>query len=192
MLGRCKWVAVMDVFPSVVGELLPDLEQCAQRGIEVVVKAYESVEVAGARMMVRPRGYEIVEAIPGSLVSLNIDGQEHLLAMLADDGDRVHQAIWTSSTIVAYVLYNGLVNELSQMAVMQALDGDASASVIRREVEELRHLHPISSRGPVYQNLLRQMGFAPETDQVKASVRQSDKAHDKTKITGTKKRKGSS
>ncbi len=162
MLGRCKWVAVMDVFPSVVGELLPDLEQCAERGVEVVVKAYEPLEVAGVRMMIRPRGYEIVEAIPGSLVSLNIDGQEHLLAMLADDGDRVHQAIWTSSTIVAYVLYNGLINEVSQLAVMQALDSNASASVLRRRFEELRHLHPISSRGPVYQNLLRQMGITQD------------------------------
>ncbi len=190
MLGRCTWVAVMDLFPSVAGELLPDLEQCAQRGVEVVVKAYESVEVAGARMMIRPRGYEIVEAIPGSLVSLNIDGQEHLLAMLADDGDCVHQAIWTSSTIVAYLLYNGLINEVSQVAVMQALDSDASASVIRRRFEELRHLHPISSRGPVYQNLLRQMGLAPKVDQMKAAARQRDNAQEKTKITELKKRKG--
>ena len=157
MLGGCKWVAVMDMFPSVVAELLTDLQQAAQHGVEVIVKAYESLEVAGVRMVVRPRGYEIVEAIPGSLVSLNIDGQEHLLAMLADDGDGVHQAIWTSSIIVAYLLYNGLVNEVSQVAVMQALDSDASAGVIRRRFEELRHLHPISSRGPVYQNLLRQI-----------------------------------
>ncbi len=93
-------------------------------------------------------------------------------------------------TIVAYLLYNGLINEVSQVAVMQALDSDASASAIRRRFNELRHLHPISSRGPVYQNLLRQMGFAPETDRVKASARQRGHAHDKTKITETKKRKG--
>ncbi len=178
MLGRCKGVAVMDVFPSVVGELLPDLQQAAQRGVEVIVKAYEYLEVAGARVVVRPRGHEIVEAIPGSLVSLNIDGQEHLLAMFADDGDRVHQAIWTSSTIVAYLLYNGLINEVSQVAVMQALDCDASASVIRQRFEELRHLHPISSRGPVYQNLMRQLGFTPEIDGVNATRAGRESAHD--------------
>ena len=164
MLGRCTDVAVIDVFPSVIGELLPDLEQACQRGAEVVIKAYETVDVAGARVLVRPRGYEIVKGIPGSLVSLNIDGREHLLAMLADDGDRVHQAIWTSSTIIAYLLYNGLINEVSQVALMQALDADASVSVIRKRFQELRHLHPISSRGPVYQNLLRQMGFAPNVN----------------------------
>ncbi len=168
MLGRCDQVAVADMFPPIVAELRTDLEQAARRGVEVVIKTYASVTVAGARIQVRPRGHEIVDAIPGSLVSLNIDGQEHLLAMLADDGDRVHQAIWTGSTIVAFVLYNGLINEVSQVAVMAALESGADVDVIRQRFRELRHLHPISSRGPAYQNLLRQMGIAAEVQQANA------------------------
>jgi len=158
MLARCRNVAVMDLFPSVIVELWADLEQTAQRGVEVVIKTYEPLKVVGARVLVRPRGHEIVGAIPGSLVSLNVDGQEHLLAMLADDDDRVHQAIWTRSTIIAFMLYNGLVNEVSQVAVMQELERSADADAIRRRFDELRRLHPISSRGSVYQNLLRIVG----------------------------------
>jgi len=164
MLARCEYVAVMDLFPPVVFELLSDLEVAAARGVEVVVKAYRDIAVDGARVIVRPRGYEIVDAIPGSLLSLNVDGREHLLAMLADDGDRVHQAIWTGSAIIAYVLYNGLVNEVSQVAVMQELAGDGDRASLQARFESLRHLHPISSRGPVYQALLRHMGIATAAD----------------------------
>ena len=92
-----------------------------------------------------------------------------MVSMVTDESDGVHQAFWTSSTIVAYLLFNGLINEVSQVAVMQALESDASVSVIRERFDELRHLHPISSRGPVYQNLLRRMGFATEADHVKAA-----------------------
>ncbi len=160
MLGRCRQVAVMDLFPSAVVELWADLEQAAQRGADVVIKTYEPLKVVGARVVVRPRGHEIVDAIPGSLVSLNVDGQEHLLAMLAENGDRVHQAVWTSSTIIAFMLYNGLVNEVSQVAVMQELEKGSDVNAIRRRFDELRPLHPISSRGLIYQNLLKQLGIA--------------------------------
>jgi len=155
MLARCRHVAVMDLFPAAVVELWAELEETARRGIEVVIKTYEPLKVVGARVVVRPRGHEIVDAIPGSLVSLNIDGQEHLLAMLSEAGDGVHQAFWTSSTIISFLLYNGLVNEVSQVAVMQELEKGSDARAIRRRFEELRPLHPISSRGPVYQNLLK-------------------------------------
>lgn len=159
MLERAKHVAAMDLFPAVVVELWPDLEAAAGRGVEVIIKTYEPLRVSGARVIVRPRGYEIVDAIPAQLVSLNVDGAEHLLAMLRHDGDEVHQAVWTSSAIVAFLLYNGLINEVSQVAVMQALDKGEDVAGIRRRFEELRPFHPISSRGPAYSNLLKELGI---------------------------------
>jgi len=160
MLKRCRDVAVMDLFPAVVVALWPELEAAAKRGVDVIIKTYEPLRVSGARVVVRPRGYEIVDAIPAHLLSLNIDGAEHLLAMLPGDGDEVHQAIWTSSAIVSFLLYNGLINEVSQVAVMQELDKGDDIAAVRRCFTELRSFHPISSRGPAYQNLLKQMGIA--------------------------------
>jgi hypothetical protein len=165
VLGRCAHVAIMDLFPAVVMELWPELEAAAKRGVEVIIKTYEPLRVAGARVIVRPRGYEIVDAIPGQLLSLNIDGAQHVLAMLQGEGDGVYQAIWTSSTIVSFLLYNGLINEVSQVAVMQELDRGDDIGAVRRRFEEFRRFHPISSRGPAYASLLREMGVAaPERE----------------------------
>ena len=158
MLERCSHVAVIDIFPGLVADLRDEIESAAARGVEVVVKAYETLKLRDVRVVVRPRGYEIIDALPGDMLSLNIDGAEHLLAVMPRDGDTVHQAIWTGSAVVAYLLYNGLVNEVSEVALMSELDKDTSVEKLRRVFTNLRHLHPISSRGPVYQNLLRRLG----------------------------------
>lgn len=105
-----------------------------------------------------PRGHEITGAMPGEMLSLNIDGAEHLLAVLPHEGDAVHQAIWTGSAVISYLLYNGLVNEVSEVALMNELEKDTTVQKLRGVFASLRHLHPISSRGPVYQNLLDRLG----------------------------------
>lgn len=158
MLQRCRHTAVLDVFPTLLDVLGDDLEQCASRGVEVVVKTYEGVRLRGVRVVVRPRGHEITEAVPGEVISLNVDGAEHLLAVMSSETETVHQAIWTGSAIVSYLLFNGLINEVSQTAFMAELEQDTSVERLRRVFRDFRHLHPISSRGPAYQNYIRRLG----------------------------------
>jgi sugar-specific transcriptional regulator TrmB len=157
MLDRSQSVVVVDAVPSILEELRPHIEEAVARNVEVVVKTYSEVSLSGARVIVRPRGHEIVDALPGAMISINIDGTEQLLALLQRSGDEVHQAIWTSSPIVAYLFYNGLVNEMSQVAVMRELEEETSVDALRRAFESLRHLHPASSRGPAYQNLMQRL-----------------------------------
>lgn len=161
MLERADHVAVMDVFPSLLVELRSTVEAAQTRGIEVVVKTYRQTGVAATHMVVRPRGNEILSVMPGDLLNLNIDGREHLLALLKKDEDGAHQAFWTASPIVSYVLYNGLINEASQAAAMAELEHDTSVERLRAVFLSLRHLHPASSRGPAYQNLMKHLGQAP-------------------------------
>ncbi len=167
MLGQCKHVAVMDAYPDIISELKSDIEQAGHRGVEVIVKTYESTKLNDVRVIVRPRGHEILDALPGHMISLNIDGAEHLLALVRSESDEVYQAIWTSSAIISYLLYNGLVNELSQVAIMSELESDTTVEKLRRVFTALRHLHPTTARGPAYQNLLRHMGITMKVDPVK-------------------------
>lgn len=158
MLDQCREVALLDAGPEVVHALELSLKSAAVRGVEVVIKTYTELAVEGVRVIVRPRGHEIMDAVPGDLINLNVDGSEHLLGVLHRDGDDVYQAIWTQSVIVSYVLYNGMINEVSQTAVMAELDGEPTVESLRATFTSLRHLHPISSRGTIYQNLLRRLG----------------------------------
>jgi len=158
MLERARFVGVMDAFPDVVLELRDAVDAAHARGVEIVIKTYRSLGIEGPRVIVRPRGHEILDAIPGELISFNIDGAEHLLAFLKNNGDGVHQAFWTGSAIVSYVLYNGLVNEASQAAAMAELEHETTVERLREVFLGLRHLHPASSRGPAYQNLMEHLG----------------------------------
>ena len=158
MFERCAHVAVMDAFPSLVVELREAIEAAHARGAEVVIKTYRQIGLDGPRVIVRPRGHEITTAFPGEMISLNIDGAEHLLAVLKSEGDEVHQAVWTQSAIVAYLLYNGMVNEASQAAAMAELERETTVERLREVFLGLRHLHPASSRGPAYQNLMKHFG----------------------------------
>lgn len=172
MLDRARHVVVADLSPEVAVELRDALGEAMRRGVETVIKTYRTVDVEATRLLVRPRGHEITDALPGELVSLNVDGSEHVLALLRRDGDGVFQAIWTSSPIVAYLLYNGLVNELSQVAIMRELEHEAtSVDALRAAFQSLRHLHPATSRGHAYQNLMRRLGLDPSSKEPSAPGR---------------------
>ena len=133
---------------------MSSVEATIARGVTVVIKAYQPVEISGARILVRPRGNESINTLPAALLGLNVDGAQHLLALLRQEDDSVFQAVWTSSPVVAYILYTGLVNEISLTAVMAELSGRATLKSIRESFDDLRQFHPISSQGPVYQRLL--------------------------------------
>lgn len=163
MLRRCRRVCLVDIAPSILAELRDEFPEAAERDVEVVIKTYEPAVIRGARVVVRPRGHEIIDALPGSTISLNTDGAEHLLALLKSDGDGVYQAVWTGSAIVSYLLYNGLINEVSQVAVMRELEGETTVEALRNTFTSLRHLHPVSSRGPAYQNLMQRLGTSTPT-----------------------------
>lgn len=167
MLANCKHVVIMDAFPDIVSELQPDIEQAALRGVEVIIKTYIATEIKDVRVVVRPRGHEIIDALPGNMISINIDGAEHLLSLVHTDSDQVYQAIWTSSAIISYLLYNGLVNEISQVAIMWEMEQDTTVEKLKKVFSDLRYLHPATSKGFAYQNLMRQLGFTLELDQGK-------------------------
>ena len=164
MMERCRHVVMMDVAPGLAIEFGESLIAASARGVEVVIKTYEPVELCGASIHVRPRGHEITDAIPGEMISLNVDGSEHLLALLRRDADEVYQAIWTGSAIISFLFYNGLINEVSQVAIMAELEKDTTVAALRDAFGSLRHLHPISSRGPAYQNLIRRLGKHTKTE----------------------------
>ena len=161
MLSQCQHLAFVDAAPRILQELSKGLEEAVRRKVDVVIKAYESISVPGAYIVIRPRGHEITSALPGDLLSLNTDGREHLLALLSSSDDKVFQALWTASPVVSYLLNNGLINEISLTAVMAELARQPTVDSIQSVFTDFRRFHPISSRGPAYQNLLKHLKASP-------------------------------
>ena len=112
MLDRAKKIAVLDLFPGPLKVLEPDIVRCAARGVDVTVKAYTSVEIAGARVVKDLMSASILELRPGQRINIVIDALEHLVACLTPDGAGVYQAFWSRSPYLSSTYHGGISAEI--------------------------------------------------------------------------------
>jgi sugar-specific transcriptional regulator TrmB len=156
MLDRAEQLAVLDVFPRPLDELRSALESTVQRGVKVVLRAYQPAVVAGAEVFVDPRGATVLKRWPGQWLNLVIDGQEFLLAFLNSEGTDVYQAVWSGSAYLAWVYYSAVRCELSLGELENLLEQGATAAELRRAVARQRNLFKTDLGG--YRKLFDRFG----------------------------------
>lgn len=165
MLERCREIAILDVFPQPLAEILADVESAARRGCSVAVKVYAPADIPGVEVIGTLRGDEVMERWPGEWLNIVVDGQEHLLAFLDRDTKGVIQAIWSGSAYLSWVYQSAVSSELMLAAVEQRMERGVSADVLRDEMERFAWLR--ATNAPGYQTLLRRFGVARTSDEVK-------------------------
>ncbi len=163
MIAQAGELILSDLFPGAASELAEDLAAAAARGVEVVVKVYDPLEIPGARLILRQRGSDIYGRVPGELIDLSIDGREALLAFLRPGPEGVYQALWTASALLASRLHEAIVHELILTDLKQAVEAGAPLEELRALLGRHQHLHPVSSSGPSYRNLMRRFGQEKES-----------------------------
>jgi len=112
MLAAAKRACLLDLFPAAVSLLAGDLEATAKRGVSVVVRAYRSATVKGVTVIVARDGSRVLSVWPGEQLSIAVDGDQFMTALLSKDAKSVHQAIWSNSTFLSCLQYNALHVEL--------------------------------------------------------------------------------
>lgn len=159
MLADARYVALVDAYPGTAAELREAIAATAGRGLHTHAKVYAPVDLGAADVVVRERGHEIVDRSPGDHLEVNVDGREYLVASLRRDGGEPWHAIWTSSAILAYQGYGSMIYELILTDVQQAIRGGAGNRKLGAILDHYAHLHPISSRSPVYFDHLEALGL---------------------------------
>jgi sugar-specific transcriptional regulator TrmB len=180
MIRRADSLVIADLFPDPLQALRADLEAAAARGITVIAKAFEPSEMEGVTIIQNPGGPELVERYPGQWLILTIDGAELVIASLAKDRRTVHQAIWTESPTISWIVHTSfaaemmfceLANQIVKTDDLESLKraigpyvepGARFANEPASEVEDhLKVLGRCFSQGLAgYQALLRQFGSA--------------------------------
>lgn len=153
MLSRCQDVALVDAFPVPLAELAKDIAGTAGRGVPVAVKAYQPVDIEGARVIVDPRATDAFERWPGQWINVVVDGSEHLIAFLSKDGTKVRQAVWSGSAYLSWVYHCGLASEITLDAVERRLGDGANADDSRKMIGDMTSLKAIHAAG--YRRLAR-------------------------------------
>jgi HTH-type transcriptional regulator, sugar sensing transcriptional regulator len=112
MLGAAEQAALLDLFPHALSLLAGELEATARRGVSVAVRAYAPAAVKGVSLYISGEAQRILSTWPGEQLSIAVDGDQFLTALLSRDAQGVHQAIWSNSTYLSCLQYNALHVEL--------------------------------------------------------------------------------
>ena len=112
MLGAAKQAVLLDLFPRALSLLAGDLRATAKRGVRVAVRAYAPVELKGVTIAVANEASRVLSVWPGEQLSIAVDGDQFMTALLSKDAQSVHQAIWSNSTFLSCLQYNALHVEL--------------------------------------------------------------------------------
>ena len=116
MLGRAREIVLADLFPGPLDALAADLADAAARGVRVVAKVYERRDVPGVAEVLEPDAARALSEWPGHPLTLVVDAEEHLLALLDGALARVHQAVWSRSAFLSCLHHNHVAMELLHTA----------------------------------------------------------------------------
>lgn len=131
MLSACTTHAALDLFPEPMSELRTAVAETIARGIQVVVHAYEPIELPGASVTLHRDAADVTAHWPAQWISLVVDGAQYLIAMLAPGGETVHQAIWSASPILSWVFYSYAYSDQMLSTIANRIAGGASLDDIR-------------------------------------------------------------
>ena len=163
MLARAQSLVLIDVMPDLLEELRPDLEAVARRGVRVVVKTYRPTEIPGVQIILNPSADKVSSMYPGQWLVLFIDGAEHLLAALPDEGEDVLQAVWTGSVFLSWLMHTSVSAEFLLAEIMTGPD-EAAREAARPVFDRFRHMFSMSLPG--YQSLVGTMKDSPLSEAV--------------------------
>jgi len=154
MLKRAEQIVLIDVFPKILRPLISDIQKTAQREIEIIIKAYDSISIPNVEVIIDSRGAKVVKDYPGQWLRIAIDAREHLLAFLSSDIKYVHQAIWSSSRFLSFLHYCGIRDEILIDKVGHLIHGPCQISEIHQVLRGYMKLE--KNRLPGYKELLEQ------------------------------------
>lgn len=140
MLAQAKQAALLDLFPKCVPPLSADLESTARRGVKVAARCYAPVTLKGVTVVTAPNSERVVGTWPGQQLSIAIDGDQFLHALLSQDVSGVHQALWSNSTLMSCLQYNALYGEILLTEADNAGRGPAASALGSLSLTQLKPL----------------------------------------------------
>lgn len=163
MLGRAEKAAVVDAFPRVLAELLPAIRMAVKRGVEVLVQAYEPVQIAGAKVAVAATSAQSVRLWRSEQLNLAIDGRECIVALVDGALTRVHQGLWSQSVYLSCIVFAGLKSEHTIHRMYECLSGGDELNKLKKVLRSHRFF--VDAEVPGQVELMRRYTAAPDAEE---------------------------
>jgi sugar-specific transcriptional regulator TrmB len=153
MIRSAKQVVLVSAYPAPLKEIRDDFESAVARGVGVVLKIYEPTQLKGAQIIMSNEAAAMMEQFPSQELNLVADAQEYLVALLDKEGERLIQAVWSSSPFLAYMQYNGLYSEWLLTRVNGLIAAGASSEALKKTIKRTFPL----MQTPGYHRLRREL-----------------------------------
>jgi sugar-specific transcriptional regulator TrmB len=163
MIERARGILLFDLFPEPFELLRPALEAAAASGVTVAGVAYGEVPKVPFTCVSSP-GDTLRERWPGQQVTIVVDAEEFVIALLDADADTVMHGVWSESRYLACMQHTGLSSEIRLAGLDLSKDPFKGAGLL--------HAMP-----PGLRELLRETGARVGPDAAAGSTLASGKEH---------------
>jgi sugar-specific transcriptional regulator TrmB len=150
MLAQARGIVLCDLFPGPFGRLADALAETASRDVRVICRVYNSEEIPGV-VTQQPAGHDpALDIWPGQQINIVVDGEQHLLGLLAGDMESVHEAIWSSSTFLSCMHHNHVALEILFTTIKSE-----HADLLATAGEKLNHISLLAFRPSGLETLIK-------------------------------------
>lgn len=158
MLESCEEVALLELDPGPLEVLRDAMEAAAMRGVNITVRVYRPASLKGVRVlestfMERSKRRSIVQ-----WMALCVDGKQYLVAYIEPESGKVHQAVWSASSILSEAYFSLLNADFKYYSLRPHLESASTVEEVRAEFEKLEELFPLEEY-PGYRELRKRFGW---------------------------------
>jgi HTH-type transcriptional regulator, sugar sensing transcriptional regulator len=136
MLENAWHSVIVDAFPPMLAKIAPMLEKSAENGVNIIVNAYEPVEVKNCRIIVKSNAAKVLTLWSGDWMNIAVDGREYLITALEKDGTLQH-AIWSNSPYLSFFVFNGFRYEMLFSALSSKIPQDKRLEILNSAFEDI-------------------------------------------------------
>jgi sugar-specific transcriptional regulator TrmB len=139
MMDKCTTIAVIDAFPKALNNVLDSIKKAIDRGVNVYIEAYNPIKIKGANVIFPEIGEKALKHWESQQLNLIIDGNEHLIALIDNNLEKVIQATWSNNTYMSCILHAGRMHEFSIMKILEAKDKPDFTNEVKLILEKQKY-----------------------------------------------------
>jgi len=135
MIRDSHQVVLVCAFPEPLEQLREELDSAVKRGVGIEVKGYVPTLIGGAPISLSSETDYFLNQFPAQEMSVVVDAEQYLIAMMDPSMKSVVQAIWSSSVLLSFFHYDGLYNEFILTRITKLIAAGASNEELKLALE---------------------------------------------------------
>ncbi|MCB0278836.1 MAG: hypothetical protein KDD94_04995 [Calditrichaeota bacterium] len=138
LIESAERVILADLFPGPAVKLASLLNQAKARGIRLCVRLYDQLDLQSDLNFIPTEKEVILTKTTGQHMSLVIDCQEFLSALLSEDEREIQHGFWSKNKYLSQIQHNSIVAEVYYLNLEKQIHQGKSEDEIINFIESMR------------------------------------------------------